>query len=293
MGTVIELEAESNVFFKKLTLNLRGKLIDLRHPHVMGILNVTPDSFYDGGKYHQSEQRMLSQAEQMLQEGATILDVGGYSSRPGATDITLEEEKVRVVTAIELIAKQLPEANISVDTFRSEVAEEALLAGACMVNDISGGELDSQMFEVVARYQVPYVLMHMRGTPQTMKQLTDYDNIIVDLLEYFQRKVSQLRKHSVADIILDLGFGFAKTIDQNYILLNNLQSFQELGLPMLAGLSRKSMIYKRLGNSPNEALNGTTVLNTIALMKGASILRVHDVKEAKEAIQLVQYMKNE
>ncbi|MGB3585856.1 MAG: dihydropteroate synthase [Tunicatimonas sp.] len=293
MGTVIELEAESNVFFKKLTLNLRGKLIDLRHPHVMGILNVTPDSFYDGGKYHQSEQRMLSQAEQMLQEGATILDVGGYSSRPGATDITLEEEKVRVVTAIELIAKQLPEANISVDTFRSEVAEEALLAGACMVNDISGGELDSQMFEVVARYQVPYVLMHMRGTPQTMKQLTDYDNIIVDLLEYFQRKVSQLRKHSVADIILDLGFGFAKTIDQNYILLNNLQSFQELGLPMLAGLSRKSMIYKRLGNSSDEALNGTTVLNTIALMKGASILRVHDVKEAKEAIQLVQYMKNE
>jgi len=293
LGTVIELEAESNVFFKKLTLNLRGKLIDLRHPHVMGILNVTPDSFYDGGKYHQSEQRLLSQAEQMLQEGATILDVGGYSSRPGATDITLEEEKLRVVTAIELIAKQLPEANISVDTFRSEVAEEALLAGACMVNDISGGERDSKMFDIVARYQVPYVLMHMRGTPQTMKQLTDYENIIVELLDYFQRKVTQLRKRNVADIIIDLGFGFAKTIDQNYFLLKNLRAFQELGLPVLAGLSRKSMIYKRLRCSPDEALNGTTVLNTVALMNEASILRVHDVKEAKEAIHLVEYMKNE
>ncbi|WKN41732.1 dihydropteroate synthase [Tunicatimonas pelagia] len=293
MGTVIELEAESNIFFKKLTLNLRGKLVDLRQPHVMGILNVTPDSFYDGGKYHRSEQKLLSQAEQMLQEGATILDVGGYSSRPGATDITLEEEKSRVITAIELIANQLPEANISVDTFRAEVAEEALLAGACMVNDISGGELDPKMFEVVARYRVPYVLMHMRGTPQTMKQLTDYDNVVVELLDYFQRKIAQLRQRNVADIILDLGFGFAKNIDQNYFLLKNLRAFQELGLPLLAGLSRKSMIYKRLGGSPNEALNGTTVLNTIALMKGASILRVHDVKEAKEAIQLVEYMKNE
>ena len=287
------MEAESNVFFKKLTLNLRGKLIDLRQPHVMGILNITPDSFYDGGKYHQSEQKILSRAEQMLQEGATILDVGGYSSRPGATDITVEEEKLRVVSAIELITKQLPEANISVDTFRAAVAEEALGAGACMVNDISGGGLDPKMFDVIARYHVPYVLMHMRGTPQTMKQLTDYENIIVELLDYFQRKVAQLRKHNVADIILDPGFGFAKTIDQNYFLLKNLKAFQELGLPVLVGLSRKSMIYKRLGTSSGEALNGTTALNTIALMQGATILRVHDVKEAREAIQLIQYMKDE
>ncbi|MEM9833920.1 MAG: dihydropteroate synthase [Bacteroidota bacterium] len=293
MGTVIELEVESNIFFKKFTLNLRGKLIDLRRPHVMGILNITPDSFYDGGKYHQADRALLSQAEKMLRDGATLLDLGGYSSRPGASHISVEEEKLRVVTAIEHVAKNFPEANLSVDTFRAEVAQEALAAGACMVNDISGGELDPRMFEVVARYQVPYVLMHMRGTPQTMKQLTDYDHIVVELLGYFQQKIARLRELNVADIILDPGFGFAKTIDQNYHLLNHLQAFQELGLPVLAGLSRKSMIYKRLGGTPGNALNGTTVLNTVALLQGVAILRVHDVKEAQEAIHLVQYTKSE
>ncbi|MEQ9442478.1 MAG: dihydropteroate synthase [Cyclobacteriaceae bacterium] len=293
MGTEIELTAESNIFFKKITLNLRGKLIDLSTPRVMGVLNVTPDSFYDGGKFSSSDQPMLTQAEKMLREGATIIDIGGYSSRPGAVDVSTEEEKQRVSTAVALVAQHFPEANISVDTFRAAVAEEALAAGACMINDISGGALDEHMFDVVARNQVPYILMHMRGTPQTMKQLTDYDHIVVDILDYFQRKVAELRERKVIDIILDPGFGFAKTIDQNYTLLKNLTAFQVLGLPILAGLSRKSLIYKRLGYGPEEALNGTTVLNTVALMQGASLLRVHDVKEAMEAIQLTQYVREE
>ena len=282
--------AESNAFFKKITLNLGGKLIDLSRPHVMGILNVTHDSFYDGGKHTGSDEQILAQVEKMLLEGATIVDIGGYSSRPGATNITIEEEKSRVIATISLVAKHFPEANLSVDTFRAEVAEEALQAGALMVNDISGGELDSQMFDVVAQHRVPYILMHMRGTPQNMKQLTDYDNIVVDILDYFQRKVAELRSRGVIDIILDPGFGFAKTIDQNYFLLRNFSAFQALGLPILAGLSRKSMIYRRLAISTEEALNGTTVLNTAALLQGAALLRVHDVKAAVEAIQLTQYI---
>lgn len=282
--------AESNAFFKKITLNLGGKLIDLSRPHVMGILNVTPDSFYDGGKHSGSDQQILAQVEKMLLEGATIVDIGGYSSRPGAANIAVEEEKLRVIATISLVAKHFPEDNLSVDTFRAEVAEEALQAGARMINDISGGELDDQMFNVVARYRVPYVLMHMRGTPQSMKQLTDYDNIVVDILDYFQRKVAELRSRGVIDIIVDPGFGFAKTIDQNYVLLRNLSAYQALGVPVLAGLSRKSMIYKRLNVSAEEALNGTTVLNTAALLQGASLLRVHDVKEAMEAIKLTQYI---
>ncbi|MEM9671609.1 MAG: dihydropteroate synthase [Bacteroidota bacterium] len=290
MGTEIELIAESNTFFKKITLNLGGKLIDLSRPHVMGILNVTPDSFYDGGKHTGSDHKILTQVEKMLLEGATIVDIGGYSSRPGAVNITVEEEKLRVIATILLVAKHFPEANLSVDTFRAEVAEEALQAGARMINDISGGELDNCMFDVVAQYQVPYVLMHMRGTPQNMKELTDYDNIVVDILDCFQRKVAELRSRGVIDIILDLGFGFAKTIDQNYILLRNFSAFQALGLPLLAGLSRKSMIYRRLNVSAEGALNGTSVLNTAALLQGASLLRVHDVKEAVEAIQLTQYI---
>lgn len=283
--------AESNAFFKKITLNLRGKLVDLSEPKVMGILNITPDSFYDGGKYSKSNRQILAQVEKMLNEGATIVDIGGYSSRPEAADITVEEEKLRAVAAISLIAKHFPEANLSVDTFRAEVAKEAINAGACMVNDISGGELDDQMFGIIARYQVPYVLMHMRGTPQTMKQLTDYEDIVVDIIDYFQRKVARLRELNVIDVILDPGFGFAKTINQNYTLLKNLAAFHEFGIPVLAGLSRKSLIYKRLGFSPEDALNGTTVLNTVALMQGASLLRVHDVKEAMEAIKLVQHIR--
>ncbi|MFP4091524.1 MAG: dihydropteroate synthase [Cyclobacteriaceae bacterium] len=264
-------------------------MVDLSHPIVMGILNVTPDSFYDGGRYIQNDSRLLRQAEKMLTEGATILDIGGYSSRPGAEHISTEEEKKRVVNSIDLVSKSFPEAYISVDTFRSEVAREAVAAGACMINDISGGQLDEQMFDTVAELQLPYVLMHMRGTPQTMKQLTDYDDLMLDLIDYFQKRIAVLREKGVKDIIVDPGFGFAKTIDQNFMLLSRMADLQLLEVPILAGLSRKSMIYRRLDIPVEEALNGTSVLNTMALMNGAGILRVHDVKEAIQTIKLYKY----
>ncbi len=251
----------------------------------MGVLNVTPDSFYDGGK-HTTGQAILQQVEQMLAEGATIIDIGGYSSRPGAEDISTEEEKKRVVESIKLVSKTFPEAYISVDTFRASVAQEAVAAGACIINDISGGTLDERMFDTVAALQVPYVLMHMQGTPQTMVQQTAYENLLLDILDYFQRKVAKLRSLGIADIIIDPGFGFAKKASQSYELLRHLDIFKVLNLPVLVGLSRKSMIYRNLDVTPQEALNGTTVLNTIALMNGAHILRVHDVKEAIESIKL-------
>ncbi len=275
---------------KHFSINLKGNLVDLSTPVVMGILNVTPDSFYDGGKYYQDENALLNQAEKLLQEGATILDIGGYSSRPGAQAIGMEEEKKRVLKSIKSVAKAFPKAYLSVDTFRSEVAREAVEAGACMINDIAGGNLDDHMFETVSQLQVPYVMMHMRGTPQTMKQLTQYDHLVLELLDYFQRKLAELRLLGVNDVILDPGFGFAKTIDQNFELLQNLEAFQVLDAPLLVGVSRKSMVYKRLGISPNDALNGTTVLNTVSLLKGASILRVHDVKEAVEAVKLLNLL---
>ena len=256
----------------------------------MGILNITPDSFYDGGRYHQNEAHVLHRVETMLKEGATFIDIGGYSSRPGADPITEEVERQRVIPAVVAIANRFPEAWLSVDTFRASIAREAVESGASMINDITGGEGDEAMFATVGDLQVPYVLMHMRGTPQTMQSLTQYDDLVVEVIDYFQRKVNALLSYSVKDIILDPGFGFAKTIDQNYTLLSHLDEFRMLGFPILAGLSRKSTIYKRLGISPDEALNGTTVLNTVALMKGASILRVHDVKEAMEAIQLNSYI---
>ncbi len=254
----------------------------------MGILNVTPDSFYDGGKYNQ-ETALIKQAENMLEQGADFMDVGGYSSRPGATDISIEEELSRVIPVIKNLKKEFPAAIISVDTFRSRVAQAAVGEGAELVNDISGGQLDSTMVETVASLGVPYIAMHMRGTPQTMSQLTYYDNLIKEELDYFHQKVDQLKSAGVTDIIIDPGFGFAKTVEQNFELLNQLDGLTVLEKPILVGLSRKSMIWRTLKTTPEAALNGTTVLHTLALLKGASILRVHDVKEAKEVIALVCY----
>ncbi|WKN32370.1 dihydropteroate synthase [Porifericola rhodea] len=284
-----KLYQKGQFFSLKRSLNLKGNLINLEEPIVMGILNVTPDSFYDGGRYHQNDSIILSRAEQILREGATIIDIGGYSSRPGAEHISADEEKKRAIKAVELVSKSFPEAYISIDTFRSDVAREAVTAGASVVNDISGGNLDEYMFDTVASLQVPYILMHMRGTPQDMKELTNYEDLTGEIIDYFQKKLVQLREKGVADVIIDPGFGFAKTIDQNYELLRKLRDFEILDVPLLAGLSRKSMIYKRLGLSADEALNGTTVLNTVAIMNGASILRVHDVKEAIQTIKILKY----
>lgn len=267
------------------TLNCRGTLIDLSIPKVMGIINVTPDSFYDGGKTF-SEKEILKQAERMLSEVATFLDVGGYSTRPGAEDISETEEIRRVVESVESMLKRFPEALISVDTFRSEVAKKAVETGAAIVNDVSGGTLDGEMYKTVAKLNVPYILMHMRGTPKTMAKLTDYKNVTVEVLKNLSEKIAMARAEGINDIIADPGFGFAKTREQSFQLLNNLELFQNLKVPILAGISRKSMIYKTLETSSDNALNGTTSLNTIALLKGASILRVHDVKEAVECVKL-------
>ncbi len=272
------------------TLRLKNKLISLQKPIVMGILNVTPDSFYEGSRTN-SDKQILQKASQMLEEGATILDIGGYSTRPNADDISIEEELNRVLPSINSIKKEFPNSIISIDTFRSKVAREAINAGADLINDVSGGTLDNQMFETVANLKVPYILMHMRGKPQTMQKMTDYENIIAEMITYFQDKITTLKLLGVEEIILDLGFGFAKTIDQNYFLLKNLAIFENLELPILAGLSRKSMIYKRLDIPVSEALNGTTILNTIAIQNGAKILRVHDVKEAMQIIQILEYLK--
>ena len=273
------------------TLNCLGNLIDLSVPKVMGIINITPDSFYDGGKTF-SEKEILKQAEKMLSEGATFLDVGGYSTRPGAEDISDTEEIRRVLEAIENILKRFPEALISIDTFRSEVAKKAVEAGAAIVNDVSGGILDAEMYKTVAKLKVPYILMHMRGTPKTMVKLTDYKNVTIDVLKDLAEKIVLARAEGINDIIADPGFGFAKTREQSFELLNNLQLFQNLKVPILAGVSRKSMIYKTLETSAENALNGTTSLNTIALLKGASILRVHDVKEAVECVKLFENLKS-
>lgn len=269
------------------TINCKGTLIDLSSPKVMGIINVTPDSFYDGGKTVSSSE-ILFQAETMLNEGATFLDVGGYSSRPGAKDVSEHEELKRLTTAIEVILQRFPEALISVDTFRSNVAKKCIEMGAAIINDISGGTLDLDMMPIAAQLQVPYIMMHMRGTPQTMAGLTQYDNLSKEVLFYFSEKNAHARSLGINDIIADPGFGFSKTRAQNFELLNKLELFDSLSVPLLVGLSRKSTVYKTLKISPQEALNGTTVLHTIAVLKGASILRVHDVKEAMECIQLIQ-----
>ncbi|WP_310992664.1 dihydropteroate synthase [Aequorivita marina] len=257
----------------------------------MGIINITPDSFYDGGKTF-SEKEIVKQAEKMLSEDATFLDVGGYSSRPGADKIPVHEETKRVVTAINTILKHFPNALISVDTFRSEVAQNAVNAGACMVNDISGGSLDPEMYQSVSKLKVPYVLMHMRGTPKTMAKLTNYQNVSLAVIKDLSEKIALARAAGINDLIADPGFGFAKTPAQSFELLNNLELFKSLEIPFLAGISRKSMIYKTLETSAENALNGTTALNTVALLKGASILRVHDVKEARECIILHNHLKS-
>lgn len=267
------------------TLNVNGKLVDLSTPIVMGIVNITPDSFFKGSRFT-TESEILTQTEKMLSEGATFIDVGGYSSRPGAEDISVEEESSRIVKAIQAIITEFPQAIISVDTFRSVIAKRAVQEGALIVNDISAGELDAKMFETVAALKVPYIAMHMRGTPQTMKGLTNYDNLVKEIINYFLEKVNRLNALGVNDIIIDPGFGFAKTIDQNFELLAHLDHFKNLNRPILAGLSRKSMIWKTLGITADDALNGTTALNAVALLKGASILRVHDVKEAVDVIKL-------
>ena len=279
------MESKDTVFYSKKTLNLRGDVIDLSYPIVMGILNVTPDSFYDGG-FHNDEIRMLEKVGHMLTDGATIIDIGGYSSRPGAKDVSEKEEIDRVVPAIRAIMKEYPDAYVSIDTFRASVAEAAVSEGAVMVNDISAGSLDGKMFATIGKLKVAYVLMHMRGNPQTMQTLTGYDNILLEVIDFFQKKINELREHKVKDIIIDPGFGFAKTVDQNYDLLKHLNYFRLLNLPVLAGMSRKSMIYKKLNTTSDKALNGTTALNAIALMNRVSILRVHDVSEALEAITL-------
>lgn len=270
---------------KKYTINCKGQLVNFSQPKVMGILNITPDSFYDGGK-NNSHQKALEQAKTMLDQGATFLDIGGYSSRPNAKEVSLAEEIDRVIPVIERLVGEFPEAYISIDTFRSQVAREAVKAGACIVNDISAGDLDSDMLSTVGKLGVPYIMMHMRGTPQTMQTKTDYTDLISQVLQYFSKKIKNAYQAGINDLIVDPGFGFAKTTAQNFELLAQLSSFELLELPVLAGLSRKSMIYKTLETTAQEALNGTTALNMVALQQGAAILRVHDVKEAVECIKL-------
>ncbi len=270
-------------------LNIGGKLLDLTTPQVMGILNVTPDSFYSGSRVLQVEDA-YKKAEKMLSDGASILDVGGHSTRPGADAVSEEEELKRVLPVVEMIRKRFPEAIISIDTFRSQVARQAVEAGAHIINDIAGGDLDSLMFQTVAALNVPYIVMHSRGTPQTMKTLNQYDDLVTDVLRELQAKIYQLQQLGVKDIVADMGFGFAKNAEQNYVLLQELKVFQSLNVPLLVGVSRKSMIWRKLDISPEQSLNGTTVLNTVALLNGASILRVHDVKEALEVVKLVQLL---
>ncbi len=276
----------------KKTLNCRGRLVDLTTPAVMGILNLTPDSFYAGSRL--PADSVVATAEKMLTDGATFLDLGGYSTRPGAADISPEEEADRVLPAIEAILNSFPNALLSVDTFRAAVARQAVEAGACLINDVSGGTLDDAMFSTVASLHhaglsVPYVLMHLRGTPQTMQTMTTYTNLVLDVLDELAIQLAKLQASGVVDVILDPGFGFAKTVEQNFLLLNKLPAFGLFDAPVLVGLSRKKTIWKTLKITATEALNGTTVLNAIALLKGASILRVHDVREAAEAIKLTQY----
>ena len=286
----MKFDFESKFFSTNKTLNISGRLLNLDFHKIMGILNVTSDSFYDGNRYT-SEATIVKQVEKMVFEGADIIDVGAYSTRPGADEVSVAEEIKRSVEAIRIIRKKFPNTLISIDTFRSEVVRATVQEGACIVNDISGGELDQKMFSTVAQLKIPYILMHMRGNPKTMTAQTEYSNILKDLMDYFHKKVSQLHQLGIKDIIIDPGFGFAKTAQQGFDLLNHLEHFKILNKPLLVGLSRKSMIWKTLQSKPEDALNGTTSLNTIALLKGASFLRVHDVREAREAIKLVSSLK--
>ena len=270
-------------------INCKGKLLNFNQPLVMGILNITPDSFYENSRVMHLEE-IIHKTEKMLNDGASIIDIGGYSSRPGATDISMEEETNRVVPVINALTEKFPDIIISIDTFRSEVAKAAIAAGAAIINDISAGNLDDKMLETVAQLKVPYIMMHMKGTPQNMKSQCEYEDIFDEMILYFSKKINELRKLGVNDIIIDPGFGFAKNLKQNYQVMQNLERFKIFDCPLLVGVSRKSMIYKLLESDAKNALNGTTVLNTIALQKGANILRVHDVKEAKECVEILNIM---
>ena len=270
------------------TITCNGTLISLNIPKIMGVVNATPDSFYSRSRI--TEYNILNQVEQMLLDGATFIDIGGYSSRPNAENISEKEEIQRVIPLIEKIVQVFPSVFISVDTFRSEVARQAIEAGACIINDISAGEADPTMWNIVSNYQVPYVTMHMRGTPQTMQQFTQYNHLIKDIIYYFSQITQKAQALAINDLIIDPGFGFSKTLEQNYSLMKNLNAFHVLEKPLLIGISRKSMIYKLLDSSPEESLNGTSSLNTIALLKGANILRVHDVKQAMECVKITQAM---
>ncbi len=269
-----------------MNLKIRDKLLNLEQPKIMAILNVTPDSFFDGGKFN-TEIKVLKQVEKFINEGADIIDIGGYSSRPGAQNISIETELKRVISNIKLIRKEFPEIFISIDTFRSEVARESYFSGADIINDISGGNLDTEMLKTVGELGTPYILMHMRGNPQNMSLKTNYKNITQDILDYLSNGIQLAKANGINDIIIDPGFGFAKNIKQNFSLLNNLKDFKVLNYPVLVGISRKSMIYKTLNIDVQEALNGTTVLHTVALLKGANIIRTHDVKELMECIKLI------
>lgn len=269
------------------TLNCKGRLLVINQPLVMGIINVTSNSFYSGSRKPLLAD-VLRQAEKMIKEGAAIIDIGGQSTRPGSEEIGVEEELSRVINAIDAISRRFPESFISIDTYHSKVAAEAVSAGASLVNDISSGTLDEQMIQVVAALHVPYIVMHMRGTPKTMQQYATYYNVVLEVLDFFIKKTEECRGAGINDIIVDVGFGFAKTIAHNFTLLQNLSIFKLLKKPLLVGLSRKATIYKTLGVTPEEALNGTSVLNTVGLQNGANILRVHDVKEAVEAVKLIE-----
>lgn len=276
---------QNNAIYSNITWNLRGRLYLLDRPRVMGILNITPDSFYAGSRLtHENE--ILDRATRMVNEGADLLDIGGYSTRPGASPVDEVEELRRVLPAVQLLTKHFPEIPLSIDTFRSSVARKAVEAGASLINDVSGGEMDPRMMDTVAELGVPYILMHMRGTPETMSSLATYADLIKEITDYFHQKVDQLRQRGVRDIVLDPGFGFAKIGDQNFELLRSLSVLQTFRLPVLVGLSRKSMIWRTLSIEPEDALNGTTALHMVALQQGARLLRVHDVKPARECIQL-------
>ena len=273
-------------------INIKGKLCDLSHPVVMGILNITPDSFFDGGKYFSESDKIKARIDQILTEGGKIIDIGAYSSRPGADDVSEDEEYRRLARAFDVIAANYSDLTISVDTFRSGIARKAVLEfGADIINDISAGEIDKNMFTTVAELNVPYILMHMQGRPADMQDSPTYADVVEDIVLYLSQKVMELRQLGVKDIIIDPGFGFGKTLEQNYALLNRLEAFDVFELPLLVGISRKSMIYKLLNKTPQESLNGATVLNTLALTKGASILRVHDVKEAVECVTIFEALK--
>lgn len=273
-----------------MTINCKGNLIDVNIPKIMGVLNLTPDSFYDGGKY-KNQSEIIAKVAKMLAQGATFIDLGAYSSKPGAQHVSEAEELNRITPIVALLSKEFPEILLSIDTFRSNVAKECIAQGAALINDISAGNLDPNMFDIIANYKVPYIMMHMKGTPQNMQQHTYYENLLSEVLLYFSEKIEAAHNKKIIDIIIDPGFGFSKTTAQNYELMENLSLLKNSDKPLLVGISRKSMIYKVLKTNAENALNGTTVLNTIALLKGANILRVHDVEEAVECVKIIEELK--